>query len=207
MKDTHQIRVAGVGTAIGAVIFGALLSSSCAPGKLPCDKDEAWMAVCNEPGEGQGGNGGGGGGMGGAPSGMGGQAGGITAETVVMGCDAFNTVGKMDQFFAMRCGPEGGATCHPTTMTIWQDMKSPEVWKRLADKPSKYACAGGKLIDIENWENSVVWRKVKAPVMCPSGGMPFNVMPDKTMPPMPDVLKADELACLEGYLKAIAAGM
>jgi hypothetical protein len=208
MKATHQIGRAGVGTAIGAVIFGALLASSCAPGKLPCEKDDEWRAVCDTDGTGQGG--GGGGGMGGAP-GMGGAAGGVTPATAVVGCDAFKTVGEMDTFFAMRCSPEGGPLCHPTGMSAWQDMKSPEIWKRLANKPANYACREAKLIDTETWENGVIWRKVKAPVMCPPGAaasaMPFNVMPDKTMAPMPDALRADELACLEGYLKAIAAAM
>lgn len=211
MKDTHQIRVAGVGTAIGAVIFGALIAS-CAPGKLPCDKDEQWRMVCDAEDVGQGGSGGGGGGqggasgMGGGPSGMGGAPSGEVTAATEIDCAAYPTVGKMDDFFAMRCGVN--ATCHQNPVP-WSDFKSADVFKRMLDIAPKASCTGGgKLIDKANWANSVVLLKTKTPVMCPPGATtPGTIMPPPNLPPMMDPLSPAELTCLENFVKKVAGAM
>jgi hypothetical protein len=203
MTDTHQIRVAGVGTAIGAVIFGALLASSCAPGKLPCDKDDEWRAVCAIPGEGQGGNGGGGG-MGGAP-GMGGATGAVSAATTI-DCAAFPTLGDMDQFFSARCGLDNA--CHNEVGGLaWKDLKKPGVWERMQMPTATFICAPGKLIDKADWTKSVLWTATRSPkTTCPTG-MIARLMPPQEganiTPPQP-ILTAQENTCLENFLKAIA---
>jgi hypothetical protein len=204
MKDTHQFRVAGVGTAIGAVMFGVLLAS-CAPGKLPCDKDEAWMAVCNEPGEGGQGGGGGGGG------GMGGSAGGLSEATAVANCAAYPTLGKMDEFFLARCGV-GEGTCHSGVgAMIWKDLKMPKVWERLSTgtaSKAAAACATAQIIDTAAWDKSVIWLITRDPKgTCPDPTKTIaRTMPPQDATPKLPLLTADESTCLENYLKAIADG-
>ena len=209
MKHIHQNPVvAGVGTAVGAVIFASVLLG-CAPGKLPCD-DPAWKEVCESDGGGgvvnggapggSGGMSGNSGGMGGSSGGMGGGA-GISASTTI-NCSEYPTIGDMDKFFAMRCG--AAAACHAMAIP-WTDMKAPEVWKRLADKNSTVSCKDAKLIDTKTWSNSVILAKTKTPVACPPGGSnPGLPMPPANMMPMMAPLSAAETTCLENYLKKIA---
>ena len=209
MKQNHQFRVAGVGTAIGAVMLGGLLFAACAPGKLPCEKDE-WKEVCALPDDrpsGQGGSGGGGGGGGSGGSGGDVMAAGLNDNTAIE-CADFPTLKKMDDWFGMRCGVN--TSCHATGAP-WSDLKKEKVWERLStagglEEKAKVSCAGGKLIDTETWSNSVIYAKSKMPVVCPSGGTPGLQMPPAALPPMMAPLSAGEIACLESFLKVIAAG-
>jgi hypothetical protein len=215
MTHTQRRGVAGVGVAVG--VIGSLFLA-CAPGELPCGKAE-WQTVCAE--RPAGGAGGSGAGAGGSTGGSGGGAGGTggssafvaTANTMVKDCAMFNTVGQADMFFKMRCGVEGG-TCHVKAYDmIWQDFQSADVWNRFTKDPTaqngprkaKAACVGGKLVDQDNWENSVLWAKTKSPVVCPPGTNVIGVtMPPGNMMPMMNPLTDPEKKCIEGFLKALA---
>jgi hypothetical protein len=201
MKETHRDRAAAPGTIVGAVVFGALLAS-CAPGKLPCDKDEQWRAICADPGTGMGGAGGmgGGGGMGGAPM-------AVTAATTI-DCAMYPTVGDMDKFFAARCGLDNN--CHATP--TFKDLKSANVFSRLKTgatlAKSAVYCGGSDVIDTADWQKSILWVATRVPkANCPGQGTIIRTMPPQepanVMPKEPP-LTADENACLEKYLKAIA---
>ena len=215
MKHASQQRTAGVGMAAGALFLGSALWLSCQPGELPCDRSVEWQAVCDQAAGGVGGDPGptGAGGAGGAapaspPPGSGGMP---TAATVVQNCAQWPTLGDMDRFFANRCGAGGTGTCHNmSTAGIWNDMFSKDVWKRLQTEGGKSSCKGAKLINTEKWSESLVLAKVQpgTPV-CPPGSMP-GAMPGIAMPPQMGfepkmaLLNADEMKCLENYLKAIA---
>src|SRR5688572_21013736 len=164
MKHTHQNPVvAGVGTAMGAVLFAGLLLS-CQPGKLPCD-DPAWKEVCESDGGPVvvAGNGGNSGGQGGNSGGQGGGGGGVTAATTI-DCSAYPTLGDMDKFFAMRCG--AASNCHTMPMP-WTDMRTAGIFERLKNQPTQFACKPAKLIDGTTWTNSMIWVKTKGMPTCP----------------------------------------
>jgi hypothetical protein len=210
MKKAPRKRVAGIGTAMGAVIFLGSMGLGCQPGTLPCDKPE-WKSICESDGGGvtssggSSGSGGTTGGMGGSSGSGGGSGtpdaggGGVTAATPIMNCSDFKTVGDMDKFFGMRCGE--GATCHPTTAAAtFGDLKSPDVFKRIVTK-SSLTCTGVKLADTSDYTKGLIWAKTEAMPKCPGGTSAAGAqMP--SMPMMP--LSATEKTCLENYLKALA---
>jgi hypothetical protein len=224
MTHTHRSGVAGVGAAV-LVLFGGGLWVACAPGSLPCEKQEWKMACAEQPGGGAGsggssGSGGGGGGSGGSSgsggstggsggSGAGGSGGGsggpVTAQTVVQNCSMFDTLGKMDMFFEMRCGVD--MACHAPNAP-WTDFKTGSAFMRLLDTKPKIACTNGKLLDKANWQNSVLLFKVKNPGMCPPGTgttLPGLMPPAETaqaINPKQPQLSAAEVACVEGFIKA-----
>ena len=200
---------------IGLLLFGctaaAVVVQGCQPGKL-CDKDE-YTELCENPQlGGTGGGGTGGGGTGGGGAGGNRDGGGmevlktVTRDTPVADCPTeFNTVGKMDNFFAMRCGPDG-SSCHlPAFDIAWRDFKTADVWMRMADPATRTTvCAGSRIIDSRNWANSLMLAKVKDPVACPPGssGAPGLRMPPANMAPMMEPLNAAELKCLENFVRA-----
>jgi hypothetical protein len=205
MKHASQQRTAGVGTVVGAVIFGSVLWLSCQPGELPCDSSPQWQEACAQ--------------MAGAPGTPppGAAPGGppamsppppppVNAATPVMNCAQWPTVGDMDKFFAMRCGVN--SICHGTN-TVWTDMQKTGMWQRVIatdmNSKAKVSCAGGPLANGANWRESVLWTKVQSPATCPGGsGVPGATMPPQMMyePKMP-LLNQSELNCLEGFLKAV----
>ena len=197
---------------IGLLLFGftaaTVVVQGCQPGTL-CDKEE-YQEQCANPRGGSGGTGGGGSGGGG----MGGNRDGgmettmkvVTRDTPVADCPTeYDTVGKMDNFFAMRCGPDG-STCHtPALATAWKDFKTADVWMRMREETVRpTVCTGSRIIDTRNWANSLMLFKVKDPVACPPGstGQAGLRMPPANMPPMMDALSAAEIRCLESYLRA-----
>ena len=211
MKQTHQFRVAGVGTAIGAVMIGSLWLA-CQPGTLPCDNPTPeWKDVCALPDDppppsgtggvsGMSGGGGGGAGMSGTPMPP-------TKDTPIPGCAKYPTLGKMDEFFATRCGSDGA--CHTTPgAAVWKDLKMPDIWDRMRTVKSSVDCGGAAMIDTTAWDKSLLWvitRSPKAP--CPNGGMIIRLMPPQepaNVMPKEALLSADENTCLEGFLKVLA---
>lgn len=204
---------------VGLLFFGctaaAVVIQGCKPGTI-CENDE-YAELCANPQGGSGGGGSGGGGSGGGGSGGGGSGGGgsggggsgggnpVNSNTAVADCPTeFNTLGKMDNFFAMRCGPDG-SSCHlPAFDVAWRDFKSADVWMRMSNPTTKTTvCAGSRIIDTRNWNNSLMLAKVKDPTTCPSGstGQAGLRMPPANMPPMMAVLSAAELKCLESFVR------
>jgi hypothetical protein len=124
----------------------------------------------------------------------------VTAATPIAGCRAYRTVGEMDQFFAARCS--GGPACHSHAIPFG-DLKSPDVYARVADKPTIVNCTkAAKWADTSNWSKSVLWLKSLDMPVCPDG-TPGGL----SMPSEPSTrLDAEELACLEGFLKALSGG-
>jgi hypothetical protein len=129
-----------------------------------------------------------------------------------MRCPTLDDLGKMDTFFAQRCGVD--ALCHGAG-SPWTDLQSPEVFKRLLDARSRAACnvvgSDAKIIDKANWENSVLLVKTRETPVCPPGTMPsfgpgFPMPPplrlqDALMPTQPP-LTADERLCIESFVRA-----
>jgi hypothetical protein len=201
----------GFGLLFVSCMVAAVVVQGCQPGKL-CDKDE-YQELCENPQlGGTGGGGSGGGGTGGGGSGGNRDGGGmemlkvVTRDTPVADCpNEFNTVGKMDAFFKMRCGPDG-SNCHTPAFAIaWRDFNTADVWMRMADPATKTAaCAGSRIIDNRNWASSLMLAKVKDPVACPPGstGAAGLRMPPPGMVPMMNPLSADELKCLENFVRA-----
>jgi len=139
----------------------------------------------------------------------------VNAATQVVDCPGYNTLGKMDLFFAMRCG--GDALCHSAAIP-WTDLKSPDVWRRMLDAWPRAACIGGapdvraKIIDRANWRNSVLLTKSQDPPACPSGTLPTSGQVGWPMPPSEEnqgnlvprqpPLTAEERLCIENFVRA-----
>jgi hypothetical protein len=206
MKHASQQRTAGVGMAVGALIFGTVLWSSCQPGELPCN-EEQWKGICEQAAGGAGGSAAppsqpapGAGGATGAPPP---PAAAISASTPVMDCAMWPTLGDMDKFFLMRCGVN--ATCHGTG-ALWTDMQKQGAWERFKTDKAKVSCMGGQLANTANWRDSVLWTKTQSPAACPggSGSAGLTMPPQMTYEPKLPVLSPAESKCLEGFLKAIS---
>jgi hypothetical protein len=197
MKHASQQRTAGVGMAVGALIFGSTLWISCQPGELPCDQNDQWRALCDQPA--------------GAPTppppaapppgGQPAPTGSVSAATPIMNCTQWPTLGDMDKFFANRCGVN--ATCH-AAMSPWTDMQKTGVWERFKTEKAKITCSGSQLVNTANWRESVIWIKTQTPATCPGGAPGGQTMPPQMLyEPKMMALTPAELTCLEGFLKAI----
>jgi hypothetical protein len=207
--------VAGVGTALGAVVLSSVVWLGCQPGQLPCDKDD-WKAICtttSNPGSGSssGGSTGGSNGSGGS-SGSGGSTGGsnggndaappasndIGSKTVKCNNADWKTVKDMDKFFLAKCGT--GSACHSSA--VFGDYSKPEFYKKLTDSTyvSKFDCSGSKMADLSDPTKGVIWIKVQDMPDCGGGKSGNGRMP---MPPMP-ALSSDEKDCLKSYLDVLA---
>jgi hypothetical protein len=218
MKKAPQTRVAGVGTAVGAVILGSVLWLGCQPGALPCEKDD-WKGVCaggdalpgaggssNTGGSSNGGNAGGNtGGSSGSTGGASGDAGmpatGDLGSKAVASCANWKTVKDMDKFFASKCG--NMAACHNNAM-VFGDYTSADFYKKLTDSSfiTKFDCIGVPMADMSDPTKGAFWGKIQNPPTCSaSGKMPGPAMP---LAPTAMPLTADEKTCLENYLKVIA---
>jgi hypothetical protein len=211
MKKALRTRVAGVGTALGAVLVSSVFGIGCQPGTLPCDQDDDWRKVCSgEPGTSLANNGGSTGstgsggsapsGSGGGGSAMGGNGGANSdpvAEKEIAGCTMWPKVKDMDKFFASRCSD--GAACH--NLAAFGDFKAPEIWKRLANAPAKLACVSQNtmLIDTKDYAKSLVWIRTQQDGKCSDGKSSGARMPAVPMAPLTD----SETACLKGYLQAL----
>ncbi len=210
MNKAPQKRVAGVGTAVGAVIVGSILWIGCAPGALPCSKNQEWMDICKNVdgggsaeggtgggnpatggggGNATGGSGGGGGGMGGG----GGGGGGVTASTTVPNCDAYKTAKDMDKFFTMRCASPAG--CHDTAVA--GNYKVENLWMVLPTMNAKSSCRESPLVDTADHAKSLLWLKVQDMPKCPNGSSGGLKMPFGTQMALSD----SEKTCLENFLK------
>jgi hypothetical protein len=211
MKKAPQTRVAGVGTAVGAVILGSVMWLGCQPGTLPCEKED-WKGICAQSSAGAGGStpsGNTGGSTGGTQGGSTGGASGGGNDAAppadnmgarVVNCSNANwkTVKDMDKFFVAKCGT--GNVCHVSA--AFGDYTQPEFYKKLLDKSyvSKFDCTGSPMADMGDTTKGVIWIKVQDNPDCGGGKSGNGRMP---MPPMP-ALSADEKSCLESYLKVIA---
>jgi hypothetical protein len=221
MKKAPQTRVAGVGTALGAVIVGSVLWFGCQPGQLPCEKDD-WKAICTttsnpSSGSSTGGNSGSSGGSSGSNSGGsaggsnsgGSNGGGADAMPPASGGDVggkpvkcnnadWKTVKDMDKFFLAKCGT--GSACHSTA--VFGDYSKPDFYKKLMDSTyvSKFDCSGTKMADLSDPAKGVIWIKVQDMPDCGGGKSGNGRMP---MPPMP-ALSSDEKDCLKSYLDVLA---
>jgi hypothetical protein len=189
----------GIGRAAAGMVLAGVFGSSCQPGELPCDKNAEWRALCDEANGGSGGTGG-----------MGGNTGTANAMTVVADCTRWPTLGDMDKFFNNRCA--AGTSCHVTASApLWTDMQTPEVWRRLRDKSPVTSCKSAKLIDPADWRNSVIWAKVQAgTTTCPPGATSaagIAMPPQMGFEPKLEPVSAEELKCLEGFLRAAGPGM
>jgi hypothetical protein len=209
MKKAPRKKVAGVGTALGAVVLGSIMWLGCQPGVLPCDKDPEWKGICA-----------GGdalpppnpattGGSGGSPnSGTGGSPGTggmpmtgakmINETTQVADCGQYKTLGDMDMFFEVKCG-SGGNLCHGTGAPFG-DFKGNKMWERGTTTKTKFACMGTFLIDPADETKGAFWAKLNAEMRC--GGMLGKMPPSNAM--MAQMISADEKKCLENYFKKIA---
>jgi hypothetical protein len=84
-------------------------------------------------------------------------------------------------------------------------MPATGAWELFRTAKTKISCTGGSLVNADNWRDSVLWMKTQSPASCPPGA----ANPGLTMPPqmgytpMMPSLNADEIGCLEGFLKAI----
>ena len=208
MKKAPRMRVAGVGTAVGAVVIGSMLGLGCQPGTLPCDKED-WKTICagdggvtpaNGGSTGSGGSsptGGSGGGGGGAPDG--GSSGGVTAATTITGCTAYPTLGDMDKFFGMRCGIN--ASCHGAA--TFGNFKMANFWMMAMTAKAKVVCPGTPLADPADYTKGAIWLKTQATPMCADGTAAGGPMPMTEAGKDPAPLTADEKTCLTGFLKAL----
>jgi hypothetical protein len=126
----------------------------------------------------------------------------------VANCTKYPTLGKMDEFFAARCGLDG--LCHNTsTAGLWKDLKTPKVWERMIQpgvKSGAAVCADSKIIDTTDWDKSVIWLVTRSPKgTCPDPSKTIaRPMPPQDVTPTTPLLTAEENTCLENYLKAIA---
>jgi hypothetical protein len=215
MKKAPQTRVAGVGTAVGAVILGSVMWLGCQPGQLPCDKDD-WKAICtttsnmssgSSTGGGTGSNTGGtsGGSTGGsngggadaaAPPAAGGKP---NADTKVEGCGDYKTLGQMDTFFEKKCG--SGTVCHQAN-SVFGEFKGNKMWERGQTTKTKFDCMGTLLIDPSEAGKGAFFLKINGDAKC--GGVPLKMPPPTAT--ADQQLSGDEKTCLENYLKAIAGG-
>ena len=206
MMHASQQRKAGVGmAAVGALVLGSAFGLSCQPGDLPCDQSSEWRTLCDQAAGGTGGTaaptppatGGTGGSVAMPPA-----PGVVSAATAVMGCAQFDTVGKMDAFFAMRCGVSN--LCHGAG-TAWTSMPAQNAFEKFKTAKAAVSCSGGPLANAANWRESVLWTKTQTPAGCPPGSSSpgLTMPPQMTFEPKMAVLTAPEMACLEGYLKAI----
>jgi hypothetical protein len=205
-------RISRIDKSVGVLVVGVWLLAGCQAGELPCTKDEEWKAICAGS-KASGGSGGGGtatgGSGGGGAQGDAGGTGGMPAATVnkdtpIANCSKYPTLGKMDDFFAMRCGV--AVNCH-NAMAPWTNMALTDSWMVLKDAVPKIDCKSDKIVDSTTWSKSLVWVKTRkpGPPACPTtGGIPGTIMPPPEMMPKMDLLTADEDACLQGFLKAIA---
>jgi hypothetical protein len=221
MKKAPQTRVAGVGTALGAVIVGSVMwFGGCQPGQLPCDKDD-WKAICTttsnpSSGSSTGGNSGNSGGSSGSNSGgsaggsnSGGSNGGNAdamppatggkpnADTKVEGCGDYKTLGQMDTFFEKKCG--SGTACHQAN-SVFGEFKGNKMWERGQTTKTKFDCMGTLLIDPSDATKGAFFLKINGDAKC--GGAPLKMPPPNATPDQQ--LSGDEKTCLENYLKAIA---
>jgi hypothetical protein len=125
----------------------------------------------------------------------------VSAATAVTGCAMHATVGEVETgLFAARCGTR---YCHTPGSTFKPDLASPETWRRLVDMPTQYRltrCKDDSYIatsaPLASYFLSVVRDAQPTCADGRAGG-----------PPMPFVLpalSADEIACVEGYVKAVA---
>jgi hypothetical protein len=215
MKKAPRNRVAGMGTAVGAVIlFGTVIGLGCAPGALPCDppKDDDWKKICAmTPGTGAVGGtntGGSSGSGGGTPPGSGGMAmadaggtGGLAAKEVP-NCADYKTVGDMEtKFFAMRCGE--GAACH-AAMSPFGDLKGSGMSTRMLDKPATLNCLTpmpAKWIDKADYMKSLMLVKGMDMPKCPQDNTKMAGARMPSAPMMP--LSAAETNCLKSYLEVV----
>jgi hypothetical protein len=205
-------------------LFGCLVAASvlqgCQPGKL-CDKEEYSDLCANPPTGGTGGGGVGGGGSGGGGTGGGGSGGNrdggamemaaapVNDDTPVADCADYNTLGKMDTFFAMRCGSDGA--CHTSPgATAWTDMKMPKVYSRLLNVAPKFACTADKMIDPGDWSKSVLLVKVRdAMPLCKNGSKAGTTVMPPPLAAQAQAMKQDPLTdaektCLENFVRAAA---
>jgi hypothetical protein len=217
MKKAPQTRVAGVGTAVGAVILGSVMWLGCQPGQLPCEKDD-WKAICTTTsnmgqGSSSGGTGGSSGGNTGGTTGgsTGGSSGGAdagtppatggkpTADTKVDGCGNYKTLGEMDTFFEMKCGT--GTACH-NTGSVFGEFKGNKMWERGTTTKTKFDCKDTLLIDPSEAAKGAFFMKINADAKC--GGVPLKMPPPNAT--ADQMISGAEKTCLENYLKAIAGG-
>jgi hypothetical protein len=208
MKRAHHTgMVAGVGTAVGAVILSLGLLAGCAPGTI-CDKDEyAQQCMTGGAGGGTGGTGGsnsGTGGTGGSmgPSmGTGGSAGGTGGTPPKPTCTLWQTKDEVATNLVMKkCSDPTG--CH--AMTFQPFFKNPtEAVTAMLDKIPNMYCKSDKLINKMDPSKSFIVAKVRATAMnvtCPSGGpgglkMPFTPQP---------ALNPAEMDCLEWWAHEVS---
>jgi hypothetical protein len=207
----------GVGLAVLASAAAAIVIASCKPGTI-CDKPD-YEELCANPqlggtsgsvdsgGGGSGGRGGtGGGGSGG--TGGGGSTGTVGPDTPVANCAQYNTLGKMDTFFAMRCGQDG--LCHTGGgANAWSDLKTAPVFMRMLNTAPKFVCKTQKMIDPADWQKSVILLKTQQEMPKCADGTAAGAT---TMPPPESAqagvamkqapLSAAEKTCIENFLRA-----
>jgi hypothetical protein len=213
MKRAHLTRVvAGVGTAVGAVIVTgmATLLAGCAPGTI-CDKDE-YAAQCLTGGttggsqsSGTGGSSGGVPGTGGMPNAMAGTGGGAgvggSGGAVPSGgpeCKLWKTKQEVaEKLVVAKCGMPGGM-CHANVFPPKFATGDEAVTVMLDKQPTLY-CRSDKLINKADPGKSYIVTKVRgtmATVACPTGSASGGAK----MPFMPQpALSADEADCLEWW--------
>jgi hypothetical protein len=125
----------------------------------------------------------------------------VSAATVVGGCAMHATVGEVETgLLAARCGTRG---CHTAGGTFKPDLASPEAWRRLVDVPTQYRntrCREDSYIPSAAPLDSYFLSVVRDASPTCSDGRPGG----PPMPFVPPALSAAELACIEGYVKAVA---
>lgn len=204
---------AGVGVGAGLGLILATTWLSCSPGALAPEFDCSKANCGVDPGTGAAAGGGGPvatggstGAAGRAGTGGGGAPVAVNANTPLTKCTKYPTLGKMDEFFTMRCGTT--PLCHGTG-AVWTDMKMPAVWMRLLDKAPVVSCSKGKILDKTTPANSIMLVKAKnmMPACPPNTGDPTSigtVMPPPNNTDKQAPLTAEEIACLENFVTAAA---
>lgn len=162
------------------------------------------VAACIPPGEctgdceeASGAGGGGSGGGGGGGSGSGSDILGKTVEN----CGDYPTIADVEtKLIKVKCGDPSG--CHGTSGAKFPpELKNPNMYDRLFDKPGVGVCTSDKLIDSSDSAKSMLLTKLAETPKCSDdsdGGakMPYT---DKTM------LTDGDKTCLEEYVKAVIA--
>jgi hypothetical protein len=214
MRRFQQI-APGVGLLLFGFATAAAVIQGCKPGTI-CDNPE-YQGPCEMPTGGTSGSGGGGTGGGGTGGRDGGgmEAMAPAASTPVPDCPTeYNTLGKMDNFFAMRCGHENA--CHAMTGgNVWSDMKMPNVSGRFFNTPTKNVClsqaaADRRMLNADDWQAGMMLVKTRdAMPKCKNGMTAGTIMPPPEamqaaamkQPPLTDA----EKKCLESWIR-VASG-
>ena len=125
-----------------------------------------------------------------------------TRDTPVANCAAYPTLGAMSGFLERRCGV--AVACHAQA-SPWTTLEGPDLFATLLDVRPKFDCMRSLLIDSVNPLDSLLYIKsAEAIPICPDGSSGMLQMPPQQLSPVQPLLTAEELVCLEQFVRAAA---